>query len=228
MGRLPLQPARLNHFANRDLYEFFIDYLCLPDGRQSILILGIQMNGRAARHFAQSSDRIGGFSAKTENGPGLQFEVNVIYSTVESAPQALQMAGNLARDLGARPRFIVLRNVPYAFPLTQPPVSVAFTEERFAAIAENSGVKSEINLLICNCRDPRRAIAKLLKPHSLVVMGVEGPLRSIESSRLAAKLRAQGHEVILVKQSEGSRDGSFLLVHWRAVFRRLLGLHQGF
>ena len=184
------------------------------------------MNSRAERHFAQSSERIGESSAKSETRPALHFEVNVVFTTVESAPRALQLAGNLARDLGVRLRFIVLRTVPYAFSLTRPPVPVAFAEERFASVAREAGVNSEIDVLICNCRNPLQAVAKILKPHSLVVLGAKGQLRLIESSRLAVKLRAEGHEVILARNPEGNRAGSFLPVHWRAVFRRLLGLHQ--
>jgi len=178
------------------------------------------------KHTAQLRGSFSGPSAKSDMSPPSHFEVNVIFTTVESAPCALQVAGNLARDLGVRLRFIVLRTVPYAFPLAQPPVAVAFTEEQFTAIARDARVKSEIDLLICNCRDPRLAIAKILKPHSLVVMGAQGQLRSIEPTQLASKLHAEGHEVILARHQEDNRAGSFLPVYWRAVFRRLLGLHQ--
>ena len=160
-------------------------------------------------------------------GPAQYFEVAVIFTTCESTRRALQAAGNLARDLGVRINFIIPRTVPYAFPLTRPPVSAAFTEQRFAAIARDAGENSEIDVLICNCWDPKRALAKILRPHSLVMIGGKKRWWPTKATTLAAHLRSAGHEVILTEQSEGSHARSFLCVRLHSVFRCLLGLHPG-
>ncbi len=173
----------------------------------------------------QSRIQVAGSDRQSGVGPARYFEVNVVFTTYEATRHALQAAGNLARNLNVHIRLIVLRSVPFAFPLTQPPVSVAFTERQFAALASNAGIKSEINVLICNCRNPCGAFKKILSPHSLVFIGGKRRIWPTAATRLAASLRSEGHEVVLTENWEGGHAGSLLPVHWSAIFCRLLGLH---
>lgn len=185
------------------------------------------MNRRPERRLAQPKTRLAGPAAQSETSSARYFEVNVIFTTYRSTRRALQTAGNLARDLGVQINFIVPRVVPYAFPLTRPPVSGAFTERRFMAIAMDAAVKSKVNVLICNCRGPERAIVKILKPGSPVVIGGKERWWPTKATRLAARLRHEGHEVVFAENQENSRARPFLRVYRGAFFRHLLGLHEG-
>src|SRR5437867_4307879 len=68
-------------------------------------------------------------------GPAPQLEVNVIFTNTKGTLAALGMAGRLACNLGARINLVRAQVVPLAFPLTRPPVSIAFTEQRLLELA---------------------------------------------------------------------------------------------
>lgn len=104
----------------------------------------------------------GDHPASTCSEEGL--EVLVVYTDTDGTMAALRMAGELARELAARIRLILPYEVPYALPLAQPPVAVEFLESRIRELASRSNfdVAAQIHL----CRDQRRALELLLKPHS--------------------------------------------------------------
>ncbi|TAM81900.1 MAG: hypothetical protein EPN47_10875 [Acidobacteria bacterium] len=179
------------------------------------------------RHLEKPATRFDTPCAPSEAGQGVLHEVNVIFTGNGSSRHALRAAGNLARDLGVRLRFIVLRAVPYALPLNKPPVPAEFTERKFKALAEGIEIESHIDVLICNCRSRQVALAKILPPDSVVVIGGLEKWWPTKASRLAARLQSEGHEVILVGRREDAHVGSFLSVRWCGVLRHLLGLHEG-
>lgn len=184
------------------------------------------MSNRMEKHFELSGTRVSESGTRSRTSLSRLLKIEVIFTTWEASRRALRTAGNLACDLGASVRFIVFRTVPYAFPLHKPPVSAEFTERRYKAIAEEFGNIFEIDVLICNCRSPRLALEKVLRPGSLVVIGGEHQWWATKASRLAASLRAEGYDVILARCQEDAHVGSFLSVCWRGVFRRLLGIHK--
>src|SRR5437762_3336716 len=64
-----------------------------------------------------------------------QLEINVIFTETESTLAALKLAGDLALSLGARINVLALQLIPLSSPLTRPPVSIPFIEQRLLDLA---------------------------------------------------------------------------------------------
>ena len=121
--------------------------------------------------------------------------VTVVFTAMNDTIAALKMAGAMAESLAARLTLLVLQIVPFPLPLTSPPVPLEFQEKRFRQIAEQSPVDTTVLLYLCRDRDD--ALRKALKPHSLVVIGGRERFWPTLASRMARRLRRDGHEVIL-------------------------------
>jgi len=134
-----------------------------------------------------------------EGRASTELELNVAFTDSDSTLAALRMAGNLALDVGARINLLVAHVVPFQFPLTRPPVDVAFTEQRLLDLAYK-GAQGPLDTVIhfYLCRDRRQALLQALKPNSLVVIGGRKRWWPTWESKLARMLRGQGHEVIFV------------------------------
>ncbi len=128
-----------------------------------------------------------------------RLSVEVIFTSARPTVAALRTAGTLAARLNARIHLVVPQVVPHPLPLSSPPVLVDFSERRFRAIAEESGVETSVNLYLC--RDAWETLLAVLKPRSLVVLG--GPKRwwPTAEKRLARTLRRAGHEVVLTEMN---------------------------
>lgn len=126
-----------------------------------------------------------------------RLDISVVFTSVEVTRAALKEAVKLADRLSARVVLVVPQVVPYPLPLESPPLLLDWNERRFRVIASESPVEASVQLYLC--RDRWETLARVLKPHSLVVLG--GPRRwwPTSESRLANKLRRAGHEVILTK-----------------------------
>src|SRR5579864_1630346 len=98
-----------------------------------------------------------------------KLEINVIFTTYQGTLAALRTAANLARNLDARIRFLVPQVVPFAFPLHNPPVSVAFTERRCCAMAQACERVSEVRVEVYLCREKKALLLRALRAHSVVV-----------------------------------------------------------
>ncbi len=130
-------------------------------------------------------------------GASAKLEVNVIFTNTQGTLAALKMAGYLACNLGARINLVVAQVVPLPFPLTRPPVSVAFTEQRLLDVAcqgAQGPLETAVNLYLC--RDRGQALLRALKPRSLVVIGGRARWWPTAESRLATMIRSKGHQVI--------------------------------
>jgi hypothetical protein len=108
---------------------------------------------------------------------------------------ALRTAGTLANRLGGRITLVVPEVVPYRLPLNKPPVLHDWNERRFRVLA--AGCPVETSVRFYQCRDRDEALARALKPHSLVVIGGKTRWWPTAERRLCAKLRRMGHEVIV-------------------------------
>jgi len=134
--------------------------------------------------------------------PGIREEestlnITVIFTSPESTIAALRKAGTLAESLSARITLVVPQIVPYPLPLASPPVLLDFQEERFRAIAARSPVDVTVQLYLC--RDGTEILRRVLKPHSLIVVGGRQRFWPTAPNRLARKLRQAGHEVIFAE-----------------------------
>jgi hypothetical protein len=124
--------------------------------------------------------------------------ITVIFTGLDDTIAALRKAGAMAESLRARITLVVTQIVPFPLPLTSPPVLLDFQERRFREIAAESPVDTTVQLYLC--RDGNETLHKVLKPHSLVVIGGRKRFWLTRSSRLARRLRKAGHEVILTEE----------------------------
>jgi hypothetical protein len=118
-------------------------------------------------------------------------EIVVLHTTVAETLQALKTAAHLAHGLSARIRLLVLEVVPYPLPLDHPDVTLPFTHRRFRTLAENASVETNVDIHLV--RDREKALASILEPHSIVVMGSH---RSWWPNRLAKRLQRAGHQLV--------------------------------
>jgi hypothetical protein len=126
--------------------------------------------------------------------PGLN--IFVVFTSTVSTIAALKKAGGLAENLGAKVTMIVPQIVPYPLPLTSPPVLLDFQEKRFSEIAAQSPVETRVQIYLC--RDDIELLERVLKPHSLVVIGGRRKWWPTKETRLARKMQGQ-HEVIFTE-----------------------------
>lgn len=127
-----------------------------------------------------------------------KLEVNVIFSTTQGTQAALKAAQELAHGLNARTMLLVPQVVPRQFPISSPPVSIAFTERRALAIASASQKDMDIRVHVYLCGDKKQCLLKVLKPKSLVLIGGKKRWWLAPEQKLARALRARGHRVIFI------------------------------
>jgi hypothetical protein len=116
-------------------------------------------------------------------GAPVRLDISVVFTSVNATLRALKEAGSLAKSLGARITLIVPQIVPYPLPLRN------FSERRLWVIANKCKVETRVS--IYPCRDALETLQSVLQPASLVVVGAE--------TRLAAKLRHLGHQVVVTE-----------------------------
>jgi hypothetical protein len=133
-------------------------------------------------------------------------EVNVIFTDPKRTAVALRTASDLARGLNARVRVIAVQAVPFAFPLSKPPVDIAFQEKLLLDLVNagcDGAVGTTIQLYLC--RNALDTLAQVLPPNSVAVIG--GSRWWFSDTRLIAKmLRSIGHQVILDSKKSAARD----------------------
>jgi hypothetical protein len=151
-----------------------------------------------------------------EHVPGLhpnregdaKLEINVIFTTYHGSLAALRTAANLARNLDARIRFLVPLVVPFALPLRNPPVSVAFTERRCFAMAQACAGVSEVRVEVTLCRDKEALLLRTLRARSVVLLGGRKSWWPSGEQKLARMLQLHGYRVVLVDQRTMSGSGT--------------------
>lgn len=127
-------------------------------------------------------------------------EVVVLFLKMQGTLEALEMAATLAKGLHASFRVIVLREVPYSLPLSEPAVSNEFAERQFFDFVSN--LRFEVRLDIYLCRNRNRESLEILKPHSLVILCEKKGWWPTPEKKLANHLRKHGHQVLLVPASK--------------------------
>jgi hypothetical protein len=134
---------------------------------------------------------------QTASQPQSRLNISVIFTSVKGTMAALRTAGTLANRLGGRITLVVPEVVSYHVPLNQPPVQHEWNERRFRVLAAGTPVETTIRFYYCRDRD--ETLARVLKPHSLVVLGERRQWWPTAEGRLARTLRHLGHEVILTE-----------------------------
>jgi hypothetical protein len=126
-----------------------------------------------------------------------KLNIAVIFTSIESTLSALRTAGALASRLHACITLIVPQVVPYPLPISSPPVPPDFTERRFRVIADESPIKTRVQVHLC--RNRAETLRAVLKPHSLVIIGGRRTWWPTWEKRLARQLRSSGHEVVFAE-----------------------------
>ena len=159
------------------------------------------MNMLGSRDFVRSFD--GSHSA----GPS-RITIFVLFTGVRKTLDALWSAGRLARDLNVHIEIIVPEIVPYPLPLDEPPVLRSFWNHRYRTIVEQAGIDTCIH--VCLCRDTREALASVLAPGSIVVIGTRRPRWPTREYRFGRWLRTKGYHVIFAGARSGAAEVSWV------------------
>src|SRR3984885_13046466 len=125
------------------------------------------MNMLSSRDLLRSSD--GSHSAGAS-----RITIFVLFTGVGKTLDELWSARRLARDLDAHIEIVVPEIVPYPLLLDEPPVLRSFWNHRYRTIVEQAGIDTSIHVYLC--REPREALASVLAPGSIVVIGTRHPL----------------------------------------------------
>jgi hypothetical protein len=136
-----------------------------------------------------------------------RLHVNVVHTSEEGTVAALAAAAHLAKDLCAHIRLVAAERVPIHFSLNRPHVSADFLEQRLCQFICDAGIGCEdVTIQVSLCRNPKRALAGLLAPHSLLVIAGNLPWWNRRECQVARWLRQQGHHVIFVNAADGKRS----------------------
>jgi hypothetical protein len=128
---------------------------------------------------------------------GSRLSISVVFTSVRDTLTALRTAGTLANKLHACITLIVPEVVSYQLPLNRPPVLHDWNEKRFRVLAAESSVETTVRFYFCRDRD--ETLARVLKPHSIVVIGGKKHWWPTQESRMANRLRKLGLEVVLAE-----------------------------
>jgi hypothetical protein len=100
---------------------------------------------------------------------------------------------------------LAVQLVPFRLPIEESIVSPAFLEQRQALLVARTGLgEDEVNIRVCLARDRKAALATLLPPNSLVVIG--GRRNWWRQERNLEKwLLRMGHQVLFAQAGKQLR-----------------------
>ena len=124
------------------------------------------------------------------------FEVVVLFTGIRETAVALRKAVELTGKLDACITILAPHVSPYPLPLEAPSVSLDHLRKTFESLAKDQPV--EVRVVIGLCRDSGQFLQHALRPGSTVVMHVEQRWLLSRGNRTARRLRALGHNVVLV------------------------------
>jgi len=121
----------------------------------------------------------------------------VLFTDVRSTLDALRCAAILPRAESAPIRLLVPQVVAYPLPLHEPAVQTSHLAQRLRTVAEQVQADTKVEILLC--RDPWEAIHQALATPHLVVLGSRRRWWPTREERIAKRLRAEGHYVVLTE-----------------------------
>lgn len=130
---------------------------------------------------------------------GRNLRVMVLFTDMPNTIRALRYAASLPHAARVPLRLLVPQVVGYPLPLHEPPVSPSLLAERFHDMAEQAGIPAIVDIWLC--RDRWEAINRALATPHLVVIGARRRWWPTGERRIAKKLRAQGHYVVLAESN---------------------------
>ncbi len=129
-------------------------------------------------------------------GEGLRLVVP--YTTPELTRRALDCAQELAHGLRAEVTLLAVQLVPFACPLSRPPVDPEHLRRQLMAIAGTSSLCTRI--LVVRARDREAAFTCMLAAGSLVLVATKRRWWRTAEERLVRCLSRAGHSVALLRR----------------------------
>jgi hypothetical protein len=123
-----------------------------------------------------------------------ELRVQVLFTTLEETKAALRRAERLSAGLDAEIALILTPIVPFPLPLEQPPASLDFARDQIRVLADS--VDREVVGYVYLCRDRMQMLESILRPCSLLVVGVSQQRLFGKTKRLVRALRRRGHDII--------------------------------
>jgi hypothetical protein len=133
------------------------------------------------------------------NGSDGQLEIAILFTSPEATIGALERTAALLNGLDARINLVAAQTVPYPLALDNPPVSVAFNEQRLFDVAAESSVETTMHLYLCRSR--LEMLTSVLKSGSVLMIGVRKRWWPSWERRLARDLESAGFQIILLELS---------------------------
>lgn len=135
---------------------------------------------------------------------GNAIEVTVVFTSRQGTEAALEVAGNLVKDLGARIRLVVAQ--VYRPPRGKPVLCHDLLGCDLFCLVCDLGIQAEEVLIEkIFCRSRMECLRKSLRPRSLVVLGGHLCRWNSWEQRLATMLRADGHDIIFAGLARGPK-----------------------
>jgi hypothetical protein len=125
-----------------------------------------------------------------------KLEINVVFTSFPNTMAALRTACELARQLEARIRLLVVQTVPLSWSLECPPVSLKFIKERCRKMALQCVEVGEVKIDVYLCWEKMQALRQALRPRSLVAVGGRRRWWKTREQKLTRTLQAEGHRVV--------------------------------
>jgi hypothetical protein len=126
-----------------------------------------------------------------------ELAVTVLFTDVPHTLAALRRAGALSSSLHASLRILVPVVVPYPLDVAASPVDTHHVCRRLSTVAEGVSIPTRVEIV--QCRDRDEAVERSLTPNSVIVMCWRKRWFLDPCSRLARKLSASGHQVVVVR-----------------------------
>lgn len=131
-----------------------------------------------------------------------QLQLNVIFTEPKATALALTKAMALAEDLDACIHIRAAIAVPIRLPLDQPHVSIPFMQEMLSSLVTSITYKvpevPELGIDLYVCRERIETFLQMLGPNSLVLIAGPQRLWPTAETRMAKRLRAEGHRVLFI------------------------------
>ena len=124
-------------------------------------------------------------------------QIAVPLQTVIRTTAVLKIAAAMCEGLNWSVRLLDVQVVPARCGMDSPPIDRNFSETRLRSLAD--AIQAPVSGILVYSRDWEAGLFHALTPESLVVLAVRKRIWKTVEERLAERLRAQGHQVILVE-----------------------------
>jgi hypothetical protein len=139
-----------------------------------------------------------GSQGSQETQPQTPLHVFVIDTGNQATSAAIRAAAALAKGLDAHMTLLAAVEVPCPLDLQEPPVSIAFMEDRLRELVAQTEIPARVELRLC--RDRRQAVRDVLPAEAIVVMAGRTGWFHRAARRFAATLIRDGHKVFFVEE----------------------------